>query len=43
MVEDMLKGFSSLTKDDCYSEALVAMAKQYRAIKANPSKLVSSF
>ncbi|KAK6318080.1 hypothetical protein J4Q44_G00113710 [Coregonus suidteri] len=42
LVEDMLKGFSSLTKDDYYSEALVAMAKQYRAMKANPSRLVSA-
>ncbi|KAK6319036.1 hypothetical protein J4Q44_G00102470 [Coregonus suidteri] len=42
LVEDMLNGFSSLTKDDYYSEALVAMAKQYRAMKANPSRLVSA-
>ncbi|KAK6327283.1 hypothetical protein J4Q44_G00029280, partial [Coregonus suidteri] len=42
LVAGMRDDLNRLSIDDNFSEALVAMAKQFNAIKGNPSRLVSA-
>ncbi|KAK6309101.1 hypothetical protein J4Q44_G00205640 [Coregonus suidteri] len=42
LVAGMLDDLNRLSIDDNFSEALVAMAKQFNVIKGNPSRLVSA-
>ncbi|KAK6300996.1 hypothetical protein J4Q44_G00290940 [Coregonus suidteri] len=42
LVAGMLDDLNRLSIDDNFSEALVAMAKRFNAIKGSPSRLVSA-